>query len=48
MTRSMYRRWVRLQNHVPFLLFILVICFCGAYAVDRLASLGSRFARAML
>lgn len=48
MTRSTYRRWVRLQNHLPLIFIVLAIGGSGAYAIDRIASLGARLARAML
>lgn len=48
MTRLWHRRIVRLRNHRDLILVALIIAGSGAYAVDRLASLGARMARALL
>jgi len=41
MTRVWHRRLVRLNNHFPLILGVLLV-------IDRVASLGARLARAML
>jgi hypothetical protein len=48
MTRVWHRRLVRLNNHFPLILGVLLVAGAGGYFIDRVASLGARLARAML
>lgn len=48
MTRLWHRRLVRLNNNLPMILLAIAVAGSGVYAVDRIASLGARLARAWL
>ena len=48
MTRAWHRRLTRLRNYRELILVAVVVTGSSLYAVDRLASLGARMARALL